>query len=59
MNALVLTCLLTILAGGAPKAGDKAPDFRATALGDKARFELSKAIEKEKRPIVLVFGSMS
>lgn len=41
-----------------PAAGEKAPDFRATALGGRGEvFELGKAIEKGKRPIVLVFGS--
>ncbi len=47
----------------APKVGSKAPDFKLKTLakkkGEKKRedVQLFKVIEKEKKPVVLVFGS--
>ncbi len=42
---------------GSLKTGDAAPDVAATLLGTKERFELKKVLEKEKKPVVLIFGS--
>jgi len=60
MTTVLSPLLLSLaLAGGVPRPGDEAPDFRATALGGRETFVLSKAIAKAKRPIVLVFGSIT
>ena len=42
---------------GAPKAGDKAPDFTAKFVGRKKMMKLSEIIKKGKKPVVLIFGS--
>lgn len=45
----------------APKVGDAAPDFKAWKLGggkDEA-VELRAVVEKEEKPVVLLFGSFT
>jgi hypothetical protein len=42
---------------GALKVGDDAPNFKAKVIGEKTEVELKKVIEKEKKPVVLIFGS--
>lgn len=42
---------------GGPKVGDEAPNFTAKVLGEKTEVELKKVLEKEQKPIVLIFGS--
>ena len=39
------------------KIGDTAPNLKAKALGQKAEVELRQVVEKEKKPVVLIFGS--
>ncbi len=43
--------------GSGPKVGDEAPNFTAKVLGEKTEVELKKILEKEQRPVVLIFGS--
>ena len=40
-----------------PKVGDDAPNFTAKVVGKKDTVELKKLIKKEKKPVVLIFGS--
>ncbi len=63
---LLLAFALTLLAqprrprarkDNAPKVGDVAPDFTAKFVGKDKTFELKKAVEKAKKPIVFLFGS--
>ena len=67
-SALVLTMALssTALAQGrqrgrdnAPKVGQAAPDFKAKRIGKSDYVELSKAVRKAKKPVVLIFGSIT
>ena len=51
-------------ADNAPKVGDDAPDFKAKKIGGKKKekeefVELKKLIKKEKKPVVLIFGSIT
>ena len=41
----------------APKAGDAAPNFKAKMIGKREFVELKRAVEKSKKPVVLIFGS--
>ena len=68
VNALILTLALStaVLAQGrrrgndnAPKVGQAAPDFRAKRIGKSDYVELGKAIRKAKKPVVLIFGSIT
>ncbi len=63
---LLLAFALTLLAqpkrarakkDNAPKVGDVAPDFTAKFVGKDKTFELKKAVEQAKKPIVFLFGS--
>jgi hypothetical protein len=40
-----------------PKVGDEAPNFKAKVIGKDEHVELKKLVEKEKKPVVLIFGS--
>jgi hypothetical protein len=42
---------------GAPAVGDVAPIFTAKVLGKNESVGLASVLEKEKRPVVLIFGS--
>jgi len=39
------------------KVGDEAPNFTAKLLGTDESVELNSVLEKEQKPIVLIFGS--
>ncbi len=45
--------------GDGPAVGDRAPLFKARALGKKEDLELEKLLAKEKKPVVLIFGSFT
>ena len=40
-----------------PKVGEKAPDFELKVLSKKDKVKLSKIVKKNKKPVVLIFGS--
>jgi len=42
---------------GKLKVGDVAPGFTATLLETKERVEWKKVLEKERKPVVFIFGS--
>ncbi len=42
---------------GDVKVGDPAPALKARSLADKSEVELKQVLEKEKKPVVLIFGS--
>ena len=67
-SALVLTLALTSTAlaqnrrrglDNAPKVGQPAPDFKAKKVGKTDFVELGKAVKKGKKPVVLIFGSIT
>ena len=68
VSALILTLALssTALAQGrrrgndnAPKVGQVAPDFKAKRIGKSDYVELGKVVRKAKKPVVLIFGSIT
>ncbi len=42
---------------GGPKVGEAAPNFKATVLGNDEEVELAEVLKKERKPVVLIFGS--
>lgn len=42
---------------GGPDVGDAAPNFKATVLGGDEEVELAEVLKKERKPVVLIFGS--
>ena len=42
---------------GAPKAGARAPDFRAKVMGEDAHVSLQEKVAEAGKPVVLLFGS--
>lgn len=43
--------------GTGPEVGKEAPNFTAKMLGQEGKVELKAVVDKEKKPIVLIFGS--
>lgn len=46
-------------ARNAPREGDPAPDFELEKIDGKGTVRLSELLKKEKKPVVLVFGSFT
>ena len=57
MSAMAAFLALLLPQGAGPDVGSEAPNFIASAQGGKEKVELKKVVEKEKKPVVLVFGS--
>lgn len=61
MNAMLAAALLLAVQprpkGAGPDVGKEAPNFTAKVLGGDGKVELKAVVEKEKKPVVLIFGS--
>lgn len=62
MKAMLTTVALLLASqdrfrGAGPEVGKDAPNFTAKVLGGEGKVELKAALDKEKKPVVLIFGS--